>query len=122
MACAILVVAALVLPWSYQRAGMDGIFAACLAGVLCWLCGAISLWIVYVMHHPEQMLKQVLFTMLVRMGIPLTACLVLFVVRGPLYDAGMLFYLLAFYAVTLLLDTYFATQNRSLRSAATKVT
>ena len=113
--------ALVVLPIAYSQAGLNGILAASLAGVLCWVCGAAGLGVVQVFSEPDQVFLQLFFGMIVRMGVPLAACLAFYVIRGPLYDAGIPFYLMAFYAVTLFLDTYFAANSRTNQSAATKV-
>ena len=44
----------------------------------------------------------------VRMAVPLGCALVIFWSRGPLFDAGLLVYLIGFYLVALAADTWLA--------------
>ena len=50
--------------------------------------------------------------MLVRMGIPLGAALLVVFRGGPLADAGFLYYLVVFYLVTLTVETFLALGGR----------
>jgi len=50
--------------------------------------------------------------MLIRMGIPLAAALLVFLRGGPLADAGFLYYLVLFYPVTLTAETFLLLPKR----------
>ena len=49
----------------------------------------------------------ILLSMLLRMGIPLAACVVLLRTRGPLVEAGAVVMILVYYLVTLVAETWF---------------
>ena len=47
--------------------------------------------------------------MTIRMGVPLSAALAVFFLGGPLADAGFLYYVVLFYPVTLIAETFLST-------------
>jgi hypothetical protein len=106
LAVLVLVAGAIILPlgWamSYSR---TGILAGAVAGGVCLLAAWIALALSEPLHRRQQVLGVVLVGMLVRMGIPLAAALGVYFLGGPLADAGFLYYLVAFYPVTLTAET-----------------
>ena len=85
------------------------VLAAGVAALVCW-AGAIggmltSQWF----RGPQHLLAGVLSGMAFRMALPLAVCMVAFVRGGTLVESGFVFYVLAFYLMTLAVDTWMAT-------------
>jgi len=105
LVAAVLGVYALAAPVAGALSGPPGMGAAALAGALC-LAGAVAaLLVCRWLYDPRRAWKGVLAGMIPRMGIPLGVALFLQVRGGPLVQAGLLYYLVAFYMVTLGLET-----------------
>ncbi len=105
---ALLVCFALLGPISFHLAGSSGLLASALAAGLCALCYALAALVGSVLDEPDQLIARVLLSMLIRMGVPLAFCFVLYFRPGPLTQAGFVYYLLAFYMAGLLVDTLFS--------------
>jgi hypothetical protein len=97
--------AALVLPVAAVLAGVAGLGAAVLAMSICLASGVLVFWLIRNLHGPESVLYQVLLGMMPRMGIALGACMAIYYRGGWLVDAGVVYYLLVFYFVTLAAET-----------------
>ena len=96
-------------PFIYRLHGADGLSAAGVAAFVCWT-GAIggmltSRWL----HGPSHLLAGMLLGMALRMALPLIVCMVVYLRGGALAEAGFVFYVLAFYLMTLAIDTWMAT-------------
>jgi hypothetical protein len=89
----------------WAHAGSQGLLAAVAAFLVCWIPNAVSLFIVAIFRDPEHSLPAMLFSMLVRMGIPLGVALVLLRTQHWLVDAGALPMVLAMYLVALVVET-----------------
>ena len=97
--------AGLVGPLAWAIGGATGTAAAAVAGALC-LAGALAALLVSpLLARREQFVLGVLLAMAARMGIPLGAALALHLTGGTLAKAGLLYYVLVFYPVTLTLET-----------------
>jgi hypothetical protein len=106
LAALVLVVWAVVATLAGLLAGAMALAAATVAAGLC-LGGAIgALVAAYWLRDPRYMLHMVLVGMALRMGLPLATGLALHFRGGPLADAGVLYYLLVFYPVTLGIETF----------------
>jgi len=103
----VLIAAGVVLPlgWTITH-NLMGLTAGAAAGGVCLLAAWIALFLVEPHRKPEDMLALVLMGIVIRMGIPLIAALAVFFQRGPLADAGFLYYLIVFYLVTLSTETF----------------
>lgn len=96
----------------------DGCLAAVIAAGVCLGAGVLGLLAGAGVSVTSQSPLGMVAGMLVRMAIPLAACLV-FQLRVPvLAKVGIVFYVLAFYAVMLTLETILAV--RDLTSASAK--
>ena len=73
--------------------------ACCCAGGLAAVC--VAPWV----RRPRQVVAWALVGMTMRMGVALTAALVVQLGGGPLAEAGFVYYLLVFYLVTLAVET-----------------
>lgn len=98
-----LAVYTLVAPVAGLRSGTVGLIASGLAGGLC-LAGALLALIAGHAASGQSPLPGLLIGMAARMGIPLLGGLVIFFCGGPLAEAGILYYLLIFYPVTLVAE------------------
>lgn len=99
----VLTVCALVGPIAGLRSGTVGLLACALAAGLC-LAGALVALISGHRIGGQSPLLGLLTGMAARMGIPLLGGLTIFFFGGPLAEAGILYYLLVFYPVTLVAD------------------
>jgi hypothetical protein len=92
-------------PVALYARGWVGLGAAAAAAMLCLVPGLIALGVGELFRGPDSALFNLLAGTMIRMGVPLAACVVIYMVGGPLVDGGLAFYLLAFYPVMLLIET-----------------
>lgn len=90
----------------YARRGGAGILAALLAGSVCCLGAIAGLWVVGPVRQVPQAVPRILLGMFIRMGVPLTACIVVLLVGGPLVAAGAPFMILGYYLLMLVAETW----------------
>jgi hypothetical protein len=105
LAASLLFAAGLVVPAAYMLEGPAGILAAFAAAFTCLVPGLIALGLGEVFRHPDTALYSLLFGTLIRMGLPLAACGLVYVADGPLAHGGFAFSLLVFYPVMLVVET-----------------
>jgi hypothetical protein len=108
----------------YAVDGWTGILAALLAGGVCWSGAAASLLITGVFRMVSLTVHGVLLGMMVRMGVPLVACVILARRGGALVDAGVPVMILLYYFVMLIAETWWLLLwNRQLanRESASRV-
>ena len=74
-------------------------------GFLLWCVGYRAQLIAVLPVGPAHPIHAVMIAMLLRMVPPLALCAAVGLRRGPLTDAGMVFYMIGFYLVTLAVDT-----------------
>jgi hypothetical protein len=97
--------ATVVFPIAMVSAGVAGVAAAATAMAICLGSGLLVFWLARYLSSPEAVMYQVLLGMMTRMGISLAACMVIYVRGGWLADAGLVYFLLVFYFVTLAAET-----------------
>ncbi len=102
---ALVAAGAVVLPIAIWRWALPGLWSATAAWGTCFFSGLLALWTVHLFNDPKQVVQQVLSGILIRTSLPLAACLTVQVLGGTLADAGFLYYILAFYVVTLAVET-----------------
>ena len=90
---------------AWQVAGLWGLAAAGVAAAACWLGAAVALGAATLLARRGHGLTGLLAGMGLRMGVPLALALVLFLRGGPLVQGGLLYYFLAFYPLTLAVET-----------------
>jgi hypothetical protein len=108
-ALVVLAVYALVAPVAWRLSGPMGLAAAGVAAACCWF-GALSgslvaLVVGRLVQEQARVSYEFLSGMLLRMGIPLVVALGFHFSHGLLASAGLLYYLLVFYPVTLAMET-----------------
>jgi hypothetical protein len=91
--------------------GELGLKASALAAGTCLFGVLGGHWLGRLFVRPSEVGLRVVFGMLPRMGIPLAICLVVGYRRGPLYDAGLVFYVLVMYLIVLATDTFLAVRR-----------
>jgi hypothetical protein len=121
--CAVLAVvmaAALVLavPIGLAFAGASGACAAVAAAMSVLIASIISLCVAALFPSNESALWRLLFSMTVRMSIPMSACLIVLMIGGPLAKGGFVYFVLAFYLVALPVDTLLAMSHIEQKSDA----
>jgi hypothetical protein len=95
-------------PIAVHYAGIAGLAAAAVAAVLCLAGACPALVICNRLRKPNEALAGLLAGTLVRMGVPLMFGLAIHFCGGPLAEAGLIYYLLIFYLVTLAAGTVLA--------------
>lgn len=101
----VLVVFALAGPVAFHIGGFTALMAAALAAGLCLIGGSVALMVSRLLAGPNLALAALLTGMTARMAIPLAFGLAVHLHGGPLAKAGLLYYLLVFYPVTLAVET-----------------
>jgi hypothetical protein len=96
----------LVAPIAFSLGGTTALVAAGAAAGLCLLGAGLALVISHSLRKPKYALYGVLLGTAVRTGIPLGLGLTLFTLGGTLVQAGLMYYLLVFYLVTLGVETF----------------
>jgi hypothetical protein len=97
--------AGVVVPWGYALHQRWGAISAAVAWATCVVAGLMAQGLVWVRRAADGHGTYALWGMIARMGIPLLACLLVYWRGGPLAQAGFVYYLLAFYFVTLIVQT-----------------
>jgi len=96
---------ALVAPVAGFCSGSAGLWAAAAAAVLCLAGAGLALVLSHALREPKHALYGMLLGMAARMGVPLAVGLPCHLHGGALAQAGLLYYLLVFYPVTLGVET-----------------
>jgi hypothetical protein len=86
--------------------GANGVLAFLLAALVCWSGAALALAASGVLRQLDRVLAVTLVGMALRMGLPLVAVVVVTLQNGPLAEGGFVGYVLVFYVVTLVVETW----------------
>lgn len=125
--CALLVtltalLLAAVAPFAWQLNGREGLIAACLGAGICLFASAGAIAMSELFRGPHNALAAVLSGMLVRMAVPLIFVMIVYLRSNVLAEAGLVFYVLLFYLVTLAVETWMAlAQVEMSRGGSRKV-
>ena len=84
-------------PWGPAAAGV--------AAAVCWLGAAAALEATIRVTRRQHVLAGMMVGMALRMGIPLASVIAVYLGGGPLMQAGVLYYFLFFYPLTLAVET-----------------
>ena len=95
----------------YTLAGIDAVLAASLALGVCLATGVTSLVLNARLNQPELALYQILINQVLRAGVPLGICFLVHSREGTLAEAGFVFYVVALYLTTLVVDAFFLTNR-----------
>jgi hypothetical protein len=96
---------AIAAPLSVRLGGVTALAAATMAAGLCLAGAAAALVISDRLRGPNGTLAALWLTMTLRMGVPFLAGTIIHCHGGPLARAGLLWYLLVFYPLTLVIGT-----------------
>ena len=97
-------------PLAYALGGGTGLLASAIAAVVCLLAGAGALVVGNLFPGPQSVAIGALAGMLVRMAAPLLFVVIVYSQGGPLVEAGLVFYLLAYYLITLAAETWMSVR------------
>jgi hypothetical protein len=90
--------------------GTPGLWSAAVAALICLVAGIMALGLVERLSARNP-LASVLGGMTLRMIVPLLAVAAVYWWDGPLAEAGMVFFVLAFYMIMLAAETYLAVRR-----------
>ena len=100
---------AIVLPIGWKLShSLPGIKAGTMAAGVCLFGGWAGIVVSSRISSADHLLARFWLGILVRMGVPLAAALVVHFSGGPLADGGFLYYIMAFYPVTLTSEVLFS--------------
>lgn len=105
LAFVVLFAALCVAPVAVLIGGWDGLEAALVAAGLCLLGAEVGLGLCLPLRRPARLWVASVAAMVPRLGIPLGLGTILHLCCGRLADAGLLYYLVVFYPVTLGFET-----------------
>ncbi len=91
--------------YGHYQSGSDGLVAAVVAALICWLAASIALLVAGVLRGPEQGINGVMLGILFGTGLPLGAGLFLSTGDTPLAKADFFKMILFFYLFTLCVKT-----------------
>jgi hypothetical protein len=91
-------------PLAYSLHGTESLVASAVAAGICLLGSFGALAAMQVLSGPASLIGGVVLGMFLRMAVPLIFCCIVYHQPGLLTRAGMVFYVLAFYMVTLTVD------------------
>lgn len=121
----VLVVFAVAGPVAFHIGGLIALAAAALAASLCLIGAGAALMLTCLLSGPNLALLAMMTSMMARMAIPLGFGITVHLLGGPLCKAGLLYYLLVFYPVTLSVETMLslppAEQSKGDRPETAKV-
>lgn len=89
--------------WHFH--GLPGVWAASLAGGVCWLGSAGALLLATLFSRPDQALASLLSGMFLRMGLPLGVITFLVVREHPWLEANVVAMTVVFYLIALVVET-----------------
>jgi hypothetical protein len=121
LGAAVVCALALAIPVAAYLYGAAAILAATVAACLCLAGAAFALIVTDLLRGPQHALAALLMGMAARMGPPLIFGLAIQVRGGLLVQAGMLYYLLVFYAVALAVETALSLPPSRRPTAPTQV-
>lgn len=101
-------VVALALPLCLRFGGAAAALTMCVAAIVCLVAGVFAFGLAELFRAPESAALGVVAGMVVRMAIPLGLCMLAYAVSPAAARGGFVFYLMGFYALTLVVETWIA--------------
>ena len=101
----VLVALAVTGPIAFHLGGLTALMAASLAAGLCLAGAGVALIVSHRLQGPHQALATLFLAMTARMIVPFSCGVIIHLRSGPLAEAGLLYYLLIFYPITLAVGT-----------------
>jgi hypothetical protein len=118
LAIALLAALLVAVPVGLALNGAWGAWAAVAAAFTVLVASVLSLFAAGAFQSRQEALWALLFSMGLRMSIPMAACLVVLMVGGPLATGGFVFFVLAFYRVALPVETLLAMSQIGQKPSA----
>jgi hypothetical protein len=102
----VLATSALLMAWiGWEQSGFQGVLAAGVALLACWIPNALSLAVLSCVRNPQHSVSVMLVSMLLRMGFPLALALLLVQSKHWLVDVGVVPMVLVLYLMALFIET-----------------
>ena len=111
MALAMVFALGIAIPVGISLRGLRACAAATAAAAVVWGSSALALAVGELLQRTGQALASVLLSMMVRISLPLAACVIVYANGGVLAEAGFAVFILIFYLVALPLDTLLAVAH-----------
>jgi hypothetical protein len=117
---AVVIAASLIVavPIALALGGASGAWAAVAAAMTVLIASAGSIYAASLFQSREAAMWQLLFSMGLRMSIPMAACFVVLMLGGALANGGFVYFVLAFYLAALPVDTLLAVSQIGHKSDA----
>jgi hypothetical protein len=115
----VLVALGLAVPIAFSVGGLTATATATLAAGLCLAGAAAALIVGDYLRGPGGVLVALWLGMILRLGVPFAVGVTIHLHGGPLARAGLLWYLLVFYPITLLVGTILSLPPRNRQRAPT---
>ena len=93
------------IPVALVVSGPISVFTSLAAAAVVGFASILGMAFGEMFHGPNEAITKLLFGMIIRMAIPLVACLLVLATGSPLMNTGFVFYVLAFYMAALPIDT-----------------
>ncbi|MFP6619819.1 MAG: hypothetical protein VB877_10770 [Pirellulaceae bacterium] len=93
------------LPIGLRADGSDGVFVVIMAFGICLIANLPSLFLANHFRSPQSAIFQWALSWGCRMGLPLAVCVVVTYQQNWLFDAGLVYYLMAFYFPMMIMET-----------------
>src|SRR5689334_10712914 len=91
----------IVTPLGFWLGGVRSIGAAAAAAGVVWIASALATIVADLVRRPADVLTSFLLGMLIRMSLPLAACVIVYLKGGELFAGGFVYFVLAFYLIVL---------------------
>jgi len=98
----------LLAPLAWLRYGLSGMLTLGTASLICLVSGILALIVTSTVAPPQQAAAHVASGMLLRMGVPLAACLLVSKSYPAWAEAGFVWFLLAGFFLNLTVETFFS--------------
>jgi len=96
--------------FGYSRHAMDGVFAASIAGGVCWLGATLALVTTVLLQGSPSAVSGTLLGTAFRTGLPFLSAFALAQMGGPIAKAGVVGMIVAYYLLTLVAETLLAVR------------
>ncbi len=107
------VVSILLAPFIWFLQGNSGLVAAGIAAIFCGASAIGAQWMAALLMGPANPVHATMLAMMLRLAPPLMLCMAIGMRRGPLTEAGIVFYMIGFYLLTLAVDTWLSVRRIS---------
>jgi hypothetical protein len=114
------IAAACIAAFAFERHGMDGVLAAVLAAVVCWISASAALFITVQTTGGPQAVAGLFLSIAIRTFPPLLLGVASTAMHGRLSEAGLFGFIVILYLIALLVETCVAVKLASDRTRITR--